>query len=210
MNTNGLARHYKALTPWERLPLIAAASVRGDEVERDRLARSAPRHDFRVPDYWGLCEGLEELAALYLLRQLDLAALYWRVASSLGRRPLFRGGKRNRRRRQRLRNGLRMLAYCCATRADGWQLLCAGMHIDQEAVLDGMPGQETVLRMVEEARLAAFGPDEAAAYMRTRKEAAPAKEAKTLEVGRSNHVDTAEDVARAMRESLEARFTSRR
>jgi hypothetical protein len=206
MNTNGLARHYKALTPWERLPLIAAASVRGDEVERDRLARSAPRRDFRVPDYWGLCDGLEELAVVYLLRQLDLAALYWRVAGGLERRPLFRGRKRHRRRRRRLRDGLRMLAYRCATRADGWQLLCAGMHVDPEAVLGGMPGHETVLRMVEEARLAAFGAEEAAAYLRAKKEAVPAQGAETPEVARSYHVDTAEDVARAMRECLEARL----
>jgi hypothetical protein len=209
MNTNGLARHYKALTPWERLPLIAAASVRGDEVERDRLARSAPRRDFRVPDYWGLCDGLEELAVVYLLRQLDLAALYGRVAGGLERRPLFHGGKRHGRRRRRLRDGLRMLAYCCATRADGWQLLCAAMHVDPEAVLGGMPGHETVLRMVEEARLAAFGAEEAAAYLRARKEAVPAQGAETPDVGRSNPVDTAEDVAGAMRESLEARLDSR-
>jgi hypothetical protein len=208
MNTNGLARHYKALTPWERLPLIAAASARGDEVERDRLVRSAPKRDFRVPDYWGLCEGLEELATLYQLRQLDLAALYWRVAGSLGRRPLFRGGKRNRRRRRRFHSGLRMLAYCCVTWIEGWKLLCAGLHMDPEAVLGDMPGQETVRRMVEEARLAAFGPEEAAAYMRARKEAARAQGAETPDVGRSYSVDTANDVARAMRECLETRLDS--
>jgi hypothetical protein len=64
--------------------------------------------------------------------------------------------------------------------------------------------------MVGEARLAAFGAEEAAAYMRARKEAAPAQGAETPDVGRSNPIDTAEDVARAMREGLEARFTSRR
>ena len=48
---------------------MAAAAARGDAVEGDRLARSAPRMDCRVPDYWGLCEGLEELATLYLLRR---------------------------------------------------------------------------------------------------------------------------------------------
>ena len=37
MNTNGLARLYDRLTPRERLPLIMAASARGDEMERERL-----------------------------------------------------------------------------------------------------------------------------------------------------------------------------
>ena len=145
---------------------------------------------------------------MYLMRQLDLAAaFYWRVAGRLGRlKPLFRREKRNRRRRRRLRNGLRMLAYCCVTCAEGWKLLCVWLHMDPEAILGDMPGQETVLRIVAEAHLAAFGAEEAAAYMRARKEAAPAREAGTPERGRSYHVDTAEDVARAMRESLEVRF----
>jgi hypothetical protein len=73
-------------------------------------------------------------------------------------------------------------------------------------VLGGMPGHETVLRMVEEARRAAFGAEEAAVYLGAIKEAAPAQGAETPEVARSYHVDTAEDVARAMRECLEARL----
>ena len=34
MNTNGLAKLYDRLTPKERLPLILAASARGDEAEQ--------------------------------------------------------------------------------------------------------------------------------------------------------------------------------
>jgi hypothetical protein len=48
MNTKGLARHYAILTPWERLPLILAASARGDEQERSRLATSAPRVGYQL------------------------------------------------------------------------------------------------------------------------------------------------------------------
>jgi len=42
MNTASLARHYDALTPWERWPLLIAAEARADDVEHDRLAQSAP------------------------------------------------------------------------------------------------------------------------------------------------------------------------
>ena len=40
MNTNGLAKLYGQLTPKERLPLILAASARGDEAERNRPTKS--------------------------------------------------------------------------------------------------------------------------------------------------------------------------
>jgi hypothetical protein len=63
MTTKKLSRYYQTLTPWERLPLIVAASERGDAVEREQLVRSSLRHGFRVPDYWGLAEELDELAA---------------------------------------------------------------------------------------------------------------------------------------------------
>src|SRR5947209_20597717 len=76
MNTNGLARHYDTLTPRERLPLIMAASARGDAVERDRLARSAPREHFSLPDYHGLAEGVLLAALLRGLAVLELAARF--------------------------------------------------------------------------------------------------------------------------------------
>ncbi len=56
MNTNSLARHDEILTPRERLPLIMAASARGDEAEAQRLAHSAPLVSLRVPDYFGLAK----------------------------------------------------------------------------------------------------------------------------------------------------------
>jgi hypothetical protein len=67
MNTTALSHHYECLTPWERLPLMVAASLRGDELEADRLARKAPTSTFRVPNYRGLSEGLHQLVFLYLI-----------------------------------------------------------------------------------------------------------------------------------------------
>ena len=73
MNANGMARLYDTLTPWERAPLWLAAGARGDEAERQRLARSAPRNSFRVPDTYGPIEALRKAAAVYIMVQLDLA-----------------------------------------------------------------------------------------------------------------------------------------
>jgi hypothetical protein len=42
MTSTGLSKLYAHLLPRERLPLILAAQARGDEVEQQRLAASAP------------------------------------------------------------------------------------------------------------------------------------------------------------------------
>jgi hypothetical protein len=64
MTTKQLACYYQTLTPWERLPLLVAACQRGDAVEEERVARSAPRKGYQLPDSWGLAEGLDDLAKL--------------------------------------------------------------------------------------------------------------------------------------------------
>jgi hypothetical protein len=51
MNTQGLTKMYDQLTPRERLPLIVAASVRADTVERARLVDSAAMVTFAVPPF---------------------------------------------------------------------------------------------------------------------------------------------------------------
>jgi hypothetical protein len=51
MNTKALAKRYDRRTPWERVPLIAAAPERGDAAEAQPLSRSAPHLQLRLPDY---------------------------------------------------------------------------------------------------------------------------------------------------------------
>jgi hypothetical protein len=206
VNTDHLARHYEVLTPWERLPLIAAASARADEVEKDRLARSAPKIGFRVPDYWGLAEGLDELVKLYLLGQRDLAALYWRLSGLLDQEPRDRPSRQERRRDERRWRLLKMLAYRYVVRADGWRLLCAELPIDPEVLLRELPGYDSVRQMEQVARLIAFSAEEALAFLRAEAEAARPAEEGARAVRREYQIATAADVARSMREFLKARL----
>jgi len=208
MNTHNLVQHYATLTPWERVPLLVAASARADEVERDRLARSAPQYTFRVPDYWGLGEGLDDLAQRYLLSQLDLAACYWRIAAFLHQEPLGCSRQQGRQHQQRLGKMLKVLAHFVAVRVDGWQLLCAGLHLDPDTLLRQLPGYEAVQGMEQLARLGACTAAEAAAYLQeTAEPDSPA--AGEAPAGRQQcHIDTAADVARPMREFLQAHLAS--
>jgi hypothetical protein len=76
MNTNGLARHYDALTVEERYRLIMAAVGRGDDAEKDRLADAARRTLFSVADYGRFIRAFGELSLLTYIDLLACAADY--------------------------------------------------------------------------------------------------------------------------------------
>lgn len=191
MSAKGLARLYDRLTPRERLPLIFAASARGDEVEAERLARSAPTTGYSLPDYYGLSDGLLLLNLFHVVGALELAALYWQTSGMLrdadespaeGDEPLSDCAF----------DTLRACAYLLVTHLDGWRHLAAELHLDPERLLANMPGYGTVRRAEEAARHLAATADETTAWMRRHDpKAGPAP--------------TAEDKADGMRRFLEWR-----
>jgi hypothetical protein len=202
MNTTNLARHYEVLTPWERLALMVAAAGRADEVEGRRLAQSAPKVGFHLPNYWGLVDGLDNLMKLYMLRQLDVAAIYWQVMDVLNQEPLPGETQQVKKRQDRLWRGVQTLAFRFVVRADGWKLLCRQLQIDPDVVLRDLPGYQTVCQMEEVARLIACTAEEALACLREGAERDGAAEGESSPVRRDYRLDTAEDVARSMRAFL--------
>jgi hypothetical protein len=166
MNTKGLAKMYDQLTPEERLPLILAASIRGDEAEKKRLARSAPTNLFRLPDYHALGEGILLLSLFHTIELLDLVTSYWRAGFALFDNRLLPNGKESKARGERLLGELRMLAYLFTVEADAWKRLCAEMNMDAEFLLKDVPGYPTVARLEETIRITAFTPEEATAFLR--------------------------------------------
>ena len=123
MNTNGLAKHYDLLTPWERLPLTVAALARGDDVEVERLGRSAPKLGIRVANYWGLIDGLNCLAMTYMLRQFDAAMILGYALGLLG--PKLVAHKRTSKQENLLWRAAQTRAYRFVVSADGWKMFCA-------------------------------------------------------------------------------------
>jgi hypothetical protein len=166
-STNGLAKLYDRLTPRERLPLILAASARGDEAELDRLVNSAPSKVFRVPDYFGQAEGLELAALLQQIELLDVAAAYWWVGGMLAEHEAWTDGEEDEP-SKRLRAVVRMFAYIFTTKLDGWRQFCAESKIDAEQLMNGLPGYDTVVRTEEAARMMAFTVEEAIIWMKER------------------------------------------
>ena len=165
MNTKGLAKLYDHLTPHERLPLIIAASTRGDEVEQGRLANSAPRQRYEVPDCFPLLDALGKLSLLYLVELLDLAVLYWRISGHLEAYSEFFGDKAAEQ-PHRLEATLRMVAWRYCVEVDGWSRFCEGLKIEPHALLKDLPAYETLLEAEKVARRMAFTREEAEAHLR--------------------------------------------
>jgi hypothetical protein len=165
MNTNGLAKHYAHLSPKERLPLILAASARGDEAERNRLAYSAPTVDYRRPDYYGLAEGMLLACKFHLLEMLDMAAFYWEISGLLGEwEALTDEGEQKP--PYLLYTTVAASAYLFVTKLDGWRRFCSEFPCDSEQLMKGLPGFATVKRTEESARLRACTREEATLWIR--------------------------------------------
>jgi hypothetical protein len=191
MTTDCLAKLYDRLTPRERLPLIVAASARGDERERARLLASAPTNLFRLPDYFALADTLRLLALFHVARMLDLAALYWHASVMAAQADEFRGRAGKAERESRL-DAARMLAYLLTVNAAGWRQFCSELRIDADVLLRCMPGYETLARAEEVAGIVAFTSAEAAVWLRR----ANGDQAEPL---------TSEAVAAQLREFLDSR-----
>jgi hypothetical protein len=190
MNTDRLAKLYDRLTPRERLPLILAASVRGDEIEADRLARSAPRLTYQLPDYHGLANALLQLSLCHLAELLSLAAQFW------GTGFLFREDLRE----ESAPEALQLLAYAFTVRCDGWERFCAGLQIDAGALLGDLPGYDLAKITREAARQVAFTPEAAAAWLR--REGRPSADGVPLELA------TAERLAASYQDFVERRLAA--
>jgi len=193
MPTTALVRLYDTLTPWERLPLLLAAAFRADALEVDRLARSSPASAFRIPDHWSLVTGLESLAKLYLLRQLDGASTVWRLVGAVE----SGGTDIEQQRDERLWKLIRLEAYRITVRAAGWQQFATDLRVDALGILTALPGHEAAQQAEEFARSVAYTAAEAATFVQELGRQDPA--AGALEI----RMETAADVAVALRRALE-------
>lgn len=178
MNTDGLAKHYDKLTPWERVPLLIAARARRDEAEFARLKSSAPMKCFEIPDYADFIDRLSKLADWQMMRQLDLTAWYWQVSAMHADHCWSQDDENNDPVGDRIRSLERLAAYCFLVNADAWQQFCEELGIDPEALLRDGPGYDTIKQMEEDARQFACSAAEAAAFVRQRNSEA---EARTIE-----------------------------
>jgi hypothetical protein len=134
MNNDRLAKSYATLTPAERWSLIMAASARGDEQECHRLATAAPSVTYQAPHHFALATAFRELCASHRLKVLDLAGWYLYGYSS--------AQATDGEERERLLDVALWFGYMLRVNLAGWQLFCAGQHLDPDPFLVHLPGKE--------------------------------------------------------------------
>lgn len=185
MTTAPLAKHYHTLSAEERLPLIMAASARGDEVEYHRLMSTAPRQTYRAPHTFGLAAAFEEVAYWHRMEMLSLAGQY---VHALGR-----ADSGDDEHSARLLDCAMLFGCLFKAQAAGWRAFCAGLHLDPDFIPGLLPGQDLLGLAARFAEHSAFTAEEALAYVRRRFDP---------EHGR---VLTADDVAAGLRQFYDAR-----
>jgi hypothetical protein len=77
MTSKSFSKNYGSLTPEERFRLILAASGRGDELERDRLARAGKRIALSMEDHAPYAHAFDDLAMMTFLELLDYSARFF-------------------------------------------------------------------------------------------------------------------------------------
>lgn len=156
MNTNAVAKNYAQLTPEERFRLILAASGRGDDVERDRLARTAQRITLSMPDHSSHAHAFRELAMLTYIELLHDAHCYAVTFVARGDRSEGKEAKKRPQRKTaktaRLKKsdwtGLDLTlayGYVLRTKLAGWKLFCERLNIPPLLVWQALPGFDWLL-----------------------------------------------------------------
>jgi hypothetical protein len=195
MNANTLAKHYGGLTPEERFRLILAASARGDEAERNRLARAGSRITLSLRDHAPYAEAFDELALLIFIELLVEAARYlealdWAddASDGLGAEdaeeegdeaeeestatadadpPDNDGGKRPLARRTL---DLALAAgFLLKTKAAGWRVFCERLNVPPFAVWERLPGFDRLQRALALAEKGAFAPEDLLRWLNARR-----------------------------------------
>lgn len=176
MTGNPVSRLYDSLTPRERLLLLIAAAMRGDDVEQQRLQTSAPKLNFELPDYYTHAEA--ELTNYHLLTLLDFGMHFWQwwglwltrgLRNQAAQAPSRdRRGNAKAAKVQENRAGCLVRYYAArfVAHVDGWKQFSTELHVDPAAPLDFMPGWENIVRTEHQMRELAFTPDEALWFVR--------------------------------------------
>ena len=172
MNVNVVAKNYNHLTPEERFRLILAASGRGDEAEKGRLANAGRRITVSMPDHSPYAHAFNELAHLTFIELLNDAHCYTTAMTARddeaegseaeGSADKKRGRATTAKQADLAWASSLGLALACGfvlrTKADGWRLFCDRLNVPVFLLWEGLPGSDWLESALTLAAKAAFAP----------------------------------------------------
>jgi hypothetical protein len=181
MKASPLAKNYSLLTPEERFRLILAASGRGDEAERDRLAHAGERIRLSMPDHAPFAQAFNDLSLMTFMELLEEAASYqqaFAITDNLGAdqaekesddgveetgapadEGLAQGDANEEPACFRFLDVALAAGYMLRTKANGWKLFCERLNVPPFLLWEVLPGFKRVQRALELTEKAAFVPE---------------------------------------------------
>ncbi len=159
MNANAVARNYSRLTPEERFRLVLAASGRGDEAERDRLAHAGARMALSLPDHSPYALAFQDLAEFTFIELLEAAACQ-RDTLDLAddAEQEAEGGRRKKTVAQKFLDPVLVAGFVLRTKAEGWKLFCERLNVPPFLLWEEFPGFDRLQRALALAEKATFDP----------------------------------------------------
>ena len=162
MNPNTLTKQYGYINPEERFRLIMAASGRGDETERDRLAKSGSRMTVSIQDHAPFALAFSDLGNWTFIDLVEDASQY--LSSFMDRRETdfsedFEPTEEEMAACETDRRLWLAEGYLLKTKADGWKLFCERLNVPPFVIWQQLPGFERLQISLRLAENAAFVPE---------------------------------------------------
>ena len=162
MNPNTLTKQYGYISPEERFRLIMAASGRGDEVERDRLAMSGSRMTVSIQDHAPFALAFSDLGNWTFIDLVEDASQY--LSSFLDRREaeFSDDDEPTEEELAALETNRRLWlaeGYLLKAKADGWKLFCDRLSVPPFVIWQHLPGFDRLQVGLRLAEKAAFVPE---------------------------------------------------
>ncbi|MFH1746960.1 MAG: hypothetical protein ABIG44_07940 [Planctomycetota bacterium] len=172
MKADPLAGSYQYLTPEERFRLILAASQRGDEAERERLAKAGPRITLSMEGHAPYAHAFEQLHVMTFLELLESATTYMQALARVKETGDEAEGQADESgasestddhaddRLQQSLDEAFAAGFLLRAKSEGWKGFCEQMQVPPFLLWESLPGFNRLKRALALAEEFAFTTDE--------------------------------------------------
>ena len=144
MNTNAITKHYDKLTINERFSLMQAAIYRGDDADRDALARTAPRKRWDMPNTTGLMDAFHTAADWHVMGVMTMQTEFYYLLSLDDVDDLIRLVNKQDGNPTTLDELMTKLIHNILVTCEAWRRVCSDYGVDPVRILEGLPGGDTI------------------------------------------------------------------
>ena len=143
MNINAITKHYDKLTINERFALMQAAIYRGDDADRDALARTAPRKRWDMPNTTGLMDAFDTAAAWHVMGVMTMQMEFYYLLSLDNEDVVIRLVNKDKQPLD-IDELMTKLIHSILVTCEAWRRVCSDYGVDPVRILEGLPGSDTI------------------------------------------------------------------